>query len=170
MILPILVDKEINAIKSFDDAEEREIEDFDQIKRRLIDCLGDMKGTKDYTLKELINNYHILHLRLFRSHNKGKNPDERALSPLGVLEEYCEVYDSEDSCLRKSLYAPTEFNDVFLHNSFNIAIDFLGRYYNRCHRILSDIPIQSKTENLNNNDAIKKIKEGVYEVENEWHI
>ena len=111
----------------YDIKEEADSLDEEEILKRIERCLGGLSGYNSYRLKR---SYSDLWHRLFTTYNKGKSQDERIVSPVGILEEYCRLYNGHSE-LKKILDSPIEFNNKFVSVSFNIELDKLWMYYKR---------------------------------------
>lgn len=146
-----------------------ETSDYDneeEILKRLKRCLGRLSRYDSYRLKR---SYSDLWHRLFTEYNKGKSQDERIESPIGILEEYCRLYENHLKLLDR-LDSPREFSDKFVSVSFNIELDKLWMYYKRGQDTLIDVQIGVEEKTLNNNDVSQMITNNFYEVPEEWLI
>ena len=158
------IEKIIKTETSNDDKEEENSLDEEKILERLEVCLGKLSEDDSYRLKR---SYSDLWHRLVTTYNQEKNQDEKIVSPVGMLEEYCRLYKNHFE-LQDNIDSPIEFNDKFIDISLRIDLEFLAQYYKRGQNTLRMVHIGVEEKTLNNNDVYKEINDNFYEVSREW--
>lgn len=135
--------------------------DFDKEEEKILErleaCLGKLPDDDSYKFKR----------SYFDLWNRSK--DKRIAGPVGILEEYCRLYEYENNSeLQNSLDSPRNFSDKFVNISLNIRLDRLGKYYKNGENTLRRVNIGVRGKTLNNKDVCKEIKDNFYEVPKEW--
>jgi len=153
------------SITELDRLQEEETLDEEAILTRLEECLGSISKTDSYELKR---SYSDLWHRLFTDFNQGKEPDERMVGPVGILEEYCRLKDNHIELVK--LASPKEFSDNFVDVSFKLKLDMLGPFYFECQKTLREVSIEVENKNFNKEGIYYKINRTFYEVPQEWLI
>lgn len=151
-------------ISSDDNEEEENSLDEEKILERLEVCLGRLSRNDSYRLER---SYSDLWHRLFTTYNKGKSQDERIVSPVGILEEYCRLYKNHFE-LQECLDSPLDFNNKFVNISLRVRLNLLAKYYKGCQETLREVHIRVEEKTLNNHDVYQRIVNNFYEVSREW--
>ena len=165
MVLFSGIEQSIKTETSNDDNEEEKNSlDEEKILERLEACLGELSEDDSYRLKR---SYSDLWHRLFTTYNKGKNQDEKMVGPVGILEEYCRLYENHFE-LQEIIDSPLVFNNRFVDVSLRVKLNLLAKYYKGCQKTLREVHIGVEEKTLNNNDVYKKINDNFYGVPREW--